>query len=163
MEKFTKHNQDVQRIRALPVAGKVKKFSLNHKAVYFYLCSWVESTGDAFPSLRRIADDLGTPQRTIQNTLNDLERFNIIRKEHRPYKSTRYHVASIAEIVSMSKQENTNVGTITNLIGNTGECAVKSAIENPWKQENFSHHMTCPSTGKWVHKSEVIEFSETQW
>ena len=106
MEKFTKHYQDVQRIKSLPVTGGVKKFSLNHKAVYFHLLSWVESTGDAFPSLSYIEDALGTPKRTIQNILDDLVEFNIVRKEHRAYTSTRYHPVSIAEVMAIAKQAN---------------------------------------------------------
>lgn len=99
---FTKHYQDVQRIKTIPVKGKMKKFTLVDKSVYSYLWSWVESSGKVFPSLSRIGNDLGTPKRTIQRAIDTLVEMGIVTKHQRRDTSNEYEVISPAQVVKLS-------------------------------------------------------------
>jgi DNA-binding MarR family transcriptional regulator len=102
---FTKHYQSVQKIKTIQVGKKNIKFSLTDKAVYFYLWSWIESSGEAFPSLKRITDDLGTSKSTVQRAIDNLVIMGIVSKTQRYDNSCIYYVTPPNEVIALSSGE----------------------------------------------------------
>jgi len=210
---FAKMYDEVSFIKQLPCNGKIKSFSLEHKAVYSYLLSWKEQAGSVFPSQQRIADDLGTPKRSIIRYLDALEDFGIIVRTRRYDSSTMYDVKHAHEVVAMAKHDNGKasfyiaplpssfmriidsvlcileriVKSKTEPDTNTQQDAsgegkqkkltlptpyksdsvrdlpVEPVVSYPWDDEgtDWGDYMHCPTTGRWVHRSEAIPFDES--
>ncbi len=52
------------------------------KMVYMYLCDRCDSNNKAFPSVPTIAKDLSISVMTVRRAISDLEKAELIRKEH---------------------------------------------------------------------------------
>ena len=59
--------------------------NLPHRAILVYLYLWdrADKTGQSFPSLKRIAQDLHVSVSTVRRALDDLEHSGYIKKEKR--------------------------------------------------------------------------------